>query len=101
MLWINDSKATNVDACRWALDAMTRPTVLILGGLDKVNDYNDIRDLVVEKCCALVFLGKDNRKLQEFFQPFGLPICETHSMPECVEACRSLAQAGQTVLLSP
>jgi UDP-N-acetylmuramoylalanine--D-glutamate ligase len=56
---------------------------------------------VEEKCCALVFLGKDNRKLQDFFQPLGLPIRETHSMPECVEACRELARAGQTVLLSP
>ena len=101
VLWINDSKATNVDACRWALEAMTRPTVLILGGLDKGNDYNDIRGLVEEKCCALVFLGKDNRKLQDFFRPLGLPIRETHSMPECVQACRQLAHAGQTVLLSP
>ncbi len=101
VLWVNDSKATNVDACRWALEAMTRPTVLILGGLDKGNDYNDIKQLVLQKCCALVFLGKDNRKLQDFFQPLGLPIRETHSMPECVAACRELARPGQTVLLSP
>ena len=101
VLWVNDSKATNVDACRWALEAMTRPTVLILGGLDKGNDYNDIRQLVVEKCCALVMLGADNSKLLDFFTPLGLPIRDTHSMADCVAACRELARPGQTVLLSP
>ena len=99
--YINDSKATNVDACWYALESMTTPTVLILGGLDKGNDYSAIRDLVKEKCRALVFLGVDNRKLHEFFGNMGLPIVETHSMPECVKACSELAQEGDTVLLSP
>ncbi|MBO4906189.1 MAG: UDP-N-acetylmuramoyl-L-alanine--D-glutamate ligase [Bacteroidaceae bacterium] len=99
--YINDSKATNVDACWYALESMTTPTVLILGGLDKGNDYTAIRDLVKEKCRALVFLGVDNRKLHDFFDSMGLPTVETHSMPECVKACSELAQEGDTVLLSP
>ena len=99
--FINDSKATNVDACWYALESMKQPTVLILGGLDKGNDYNAIKDLVLEKCKALVFLGVDNRKLHEFFGPLGLPIEETHSMKDCVAACAKLAVAGDTVLLSP
>jgi UDP-N-acetylmuramoylalanine--D-glutamate ligase len=80
---------------------MKQPTVLILGGLDKGNDYSAIKDLVLEKCKALVFLGVDNRKLHEFFDPLGLPIEETHSMKDCVAACAKLAVSGDTVLLSP
>ena len=99
--YINDSKATNVDACWYALESMTTPTVLILGGLDKGNDYTAIKDLVVEKCRALVFLGVDNSKLHAFFDPLGLPTVETHSMRECMDACYRLAQPGDTVLLSP
>lgn len=99
--YINDSKATNVDACWYALESMKQPTVLILGGLDKGNDYSAIKDLVLEKCKALVFLGVDNRKLHEFFDPLGLPIEETHSMKDCVAACARLAAPGDTVLLSP
>lgn len=99
--YINDSKATNVDACWYALESMKQPTVLILGGLDKGNDYSAIKDLVLEKCKALVFLGVDNRKLHEFFDPLGLPIEETHSMKDCVAACAGLAAPGDTVLLSP
>jgi UDP-N-acetylmuramoylalanine--D-glutamate ligase len=57
--------------------------------------------LVVEKCCALVMLGADNSKLLDFFTPLGLPIRDTHSMADCVAACRELARPGQTVLLSP
>ena len=99
--YINDSKATNVDACWYALESMTTPTVLILGGLDKGNDYEAIRELVRQKCRALVFLGVDNSKLHAFFDPMGLPTAETHSMRECVEACAGFAQPGDTVLLSP
>ena len=99
--YVNDSKATNVDACWYALESMTTPTVLIIGGLDKGNDYGAIRDLVVEKCRALVFLGVDNSKLHAFFDPLGLPTVETHSMRECMDACYRLAQPGDTVLLSP
>ena len=101
VLYINDSKATNVDACNVALQAMTRPTVLIVGGKDKGNDYSTIYQLVKEKCKAIVFLGADNAKLHASFDNSGLPIADTHSMADCVEACRRFATQGDTVLLSP
>lgn len=101
ILWINDSKATNVDACHVALEAMSRPTVLIVGGKDKGNDYNDIKALVKEKCRGLVYMGVDNSKLHASFDDLGLPIADTHSMKECVEACRKMAKKGDVVLLSP
>ncbi|MCM1108725.1 MAG: UDP-N-acetylmuramoyl-L-alanine--D-glutamate ligase [Clostridium sp.] len=99
--YINDSKATNVDACWYALESMTRPTILIIGGKDKGNDYNAIAELVKKKCKALVFLGADNSKLHAFFDSFGLPIADTHGMQECIEACNRMAEPGDTVLLSP
>ena len=99
--YINDSKATNVNSCWYALQSMRTKTVLILGGKDKGNDYSEIADLVKEKCSGLVFLGADNSKLQEFFASYGLPIADTHSMQECVEAARKMAKSGETVLLSP
>ena len=99
--YVNDSKATNVDACWYALDSMKTPTILILGGKDKGNDYNEIKELVKEKCKALVFLGADNKKLHDFFDGMGITIRDTHSMKDCVEACHELAEPGDTVLLSP
>ena len=99
--YVNDSKATNVDACYCALDSMTTPTVLIVGGLDKGNDYTTLYDIVRQKCKALVYLGADNAKLHQSFDQLGLPVADTHSMQECVEACRLFATAGDTVLLSP
>ena len=99
--YINDSKATNVDACYFALEAMTTPTVLIIGGKDKGNDYNEIKPLVEQKCSGIVYLGADNAKLHAFFDGLGIPVRDTHSMPQCVEACRELAHEGDTVLLSP
>lgn len=99
--YINDSKATNVDACYCALDSMTTPVVLIIGGKDKGNDYTQILPLVKEKCRALVFLGADNSKLHSCFDTTGVPIADTHSMKDCLEACAKLAQKGDTVLLSP
>ena len=103
--YINDSKATNVDACFVALDAQTQPTVLIVGGLDKGNDYSTLYDLVSRKCRALVYLGADNTKLHEAFDALaeakGIAVADTHSMADCVKACRQLAQTGDTVLLSP
>jgi UDP-N-acetylmuramoylalanine--D-glutamate ligase len=99
--YINDSKATNVDACWYALESMTTPTILILGGKDKGNDYNAIKDLVKQKCVGLVYLGADNTKLHNFFDGMGLPVRDTHSMKDCVQACYEMAQPGQTVLLSP
>lgn len=99
--YINDSKATNVDACWYALESMTTPTILILGGKDKGNDYHAIEELVRKKCVGLVFLGADNTKLHQFFDGFGIPIADTHSMKDCVEACYKMAKPGDTVLLSP
>ncbi|MBR0201392.1 MAG: UDP-N-acetylmuramoyl-L-alanine--D-glutamate ligase [Bacteroidaceae bacterium] len=99
--FVNDSKATNVDACWYALDSMKTPVILILGGLDKGNDYEAIRDLVRQKCRGLVFLGVDNRKLHEFFDPIGIPTAEVRSMRDCVNECYRMAQPGDTVLLSP
>ena len=101
VLWINDSKATNVDACRVALEAMDRPTILIVGGRDKGNDYSMISALVKEKCAGLCYLGADNKKLHESFDALGLPVRDTHSMKDCVEACREMAKKGDVVLLSP
>lgn len=101
VLWINDSKATNVDACHVALEAMSRPVVLIVGGKDKGNDYEDIKPLVREKCRALVFLGADNAKLHAAFDGMGIDIADTHSMKDCVAECRRLAKKGDVVLLSP
>ena len=99
--YINDSKATNVDACWYALESMRTPTILIIGGKDKGNDYNEIKQLVKQKCKALVFLGADNAKLHDFFDNMGITIRDTHSMKDCVEACHELAEPGDTVLLSP
>ena len=99
--YVNDSKATNVDACWYALESMRTPTVLILGGKDKGNDYNPIKELVREKCRAIVYLGADNAKLHANFDDMGIPVRDTHSMKDCVAACYELAQPGDTVLLSP
>ena len=74
--YINDSKATNVNSCWYALNSMKTKTVLILGGKDKGNDYNEIADLVKEKCSGLIFLGLHNEKLHDFFDGFGLPIAD-------------------------
>ena len=101
ILWINDSKATNVDACLVALQAMDRPTVLIVGGKDKGNDYSVLFPLIQEKCRALVYLGADNQKLHESFDHLGLPVTDTHNMADCVSACRGFAEEGDAVLLSP
>lgn len=99
--YVNDSKATNVDACWYALESMKTPVVLILGGKDKGNDYNEIKELVKQKCSGLVYLGADNAKLHANFDELGIPIRDTHSMKECVEACYEMARPGDTVLLSP
>ena len=99
--FINDSKATNVNACWYALDSMRTPVVLILGGKDKGNDYSEIFDLVKEKCIGLVFLGVDNSKLHAAFDGFGIPIVDVKSMKDCVDECFKMAKPGSTVLLSP
>ena len=99
--YINDSKATNVDACWYALESMKTPTILIVGGKDKGNDYDSIKPLVKEKCVGLVYLGADNKKLHDNFDNMGIPVRDTHSMKECVQACYEMAKPGDTVLLSP
>jgi UDP-N-acetylmuramoylalanine--D-glutamate ligase len=99
--YVNDSKATNVDACWYALEAMKTKVVLIVGGKDKGNDYSPLFPLIKEKCSALVYLGADNQKLHDNFDQLGIPVRDTHSMKDCVAACYELAQPGETVLLSP
>ena len=99
--FVNDSKATNVDACYWAMQSMKTPVVLILGGKDKGNDYSQILPLVKEKCRAVVFMGVDNAPLHAAFDESGIQIADTASLDECMKACVSLAQSGDTVLLSP
>jgi UDP-N-acetylmuramoylalanine--D-glutamate ligase len=99
--YINDSKATNVNSCWYALQCVPTRIVLILGGTDKGNDYSEIEPLVVKKARALVFLGADNTKLHEVFDGKVAPIADTHSMEEAVEAAYRLALKGDTVLLSP
>lgn len=99
--YINDSKATNVNSCWYALQSMRNKTILILGGKDKGNDYTEIADLVREKCTGLVFLGVDNSKLHKFFGDYGLPIADVKSMKDAVQAAYEMAKPGETVLLSP
>ena len=99
--FINDSKATNVNSCWYALQSMTTKTILILGGKDKGNDYEEIADLVKEKCCGLVYLGLHNEKLHDFFDKMGLPVVDVQSMKDAVEAAYKMAHKGDTVLLSP
>lgn len=100
--FINDSKATNVNSCWYALQSMTTKTILILGGKDKGNDYKEIEDLVREKCVGLVYLGLHNEKLHSFFDPMGLPVADIQTnMKDAVDAAYKMASKGQTVLLSP
>ena len=99
--YINDSKATNVNACWYALQSMRTKTILILGGKDKGNDYNEIADLVKEKCSGLIYMGLHNEKLHEFFDSFGIPIVDTNNVEDAVAAAYKMGKNGETVLLSP
>ena len=99
--YINDSKATNVNSCWYALESMTTPTVLILGGKDKGNDYSEIDDLVREKCHTLIFMGLHNEKLREHFGGFGLNIIDTDNLHDAVQGAYNASREGDTVLLSP
>ena len=101
VLFINDSKATNVNSCWYALQCMQTPVVLILGGKDKGNDYTEIEDLVKEKVKAIVCLGVDNTKLHAFFDGKVENIADAGSMEEAVNKCFAFADKGDTVLLSP
>ncbi len=103
--YINDSKATNVNSCWYALESMpvaSAPNVvLILGGKDKGNDYTEIEPLVLKKVKAIVCMGKDNAKLLDFFGGKIANVVDTHSLDDAVAACASLAASGDVVLLSP
>ena len=99
--YINDSKATNVNSCWYALESMTTPTVLVLGGTDKGNDYSEIDELVKTKCHTLVFMGKDNSKLVQHFEPMGITYISTDNLQDAVQAAYHSANEGDTVLLSP
>lgn len=99
--FINDSKATNVNSCWYALESMTTPTVLILGGKDKGNDYSEIDELVRQKCHTLVFMGLHNEKLHRHFDNSGLRIIDTCNIRDAVNRAYRAAREGDTVLLSP
>ena len=103
VLYINDSKATNVDAAWYALDCQTRPVVWIVGGTDKGNDYSVLNKLVKEKVRKIVCLGVDNRKIHEAFEGIvgAENMVDTRSAEECVKTCAALANPGDVVLLSP
>ncbi len=101
VLYINDSKATNVDSVWYALESMTRPVVWIAGGTDKGNDYAPLVDLVRQKVKALVAMGVDNEKLIRAFENSVSKIKDTHSIDEAMKAAAAIAAAGDVVLLSP
>jgi len=99
--YINDSKATNVNSSWYALESMTNPTIWIVGGQDKGNDYAELFDLVKQKVKAIICLGKDNSKIIDAFNGKVPVMIETHSMQEAVQASYKIAKNGDTVLLSP
>jgi UDP-N-acetylmuramoylalanine--D-glutamate ligase len=99
--FINDSKATNVNSTWFALESMSKPTILILGGIDKGNDYSTLVEMVKEKVKAIVCLGVDNRKIHEAFGDMVSLIVNTGSAKEAVQAAFHFADKGDVVLLSP
>ena len=99
--FINDSKATNVNSTWFALESMEKPTILILGGVDKGNDYNTIKEMVTEKVKAIVCMGTDNLKIHEAFGGIVSLIVNTSSAEEAVQAAFHFANKGDVVLLSP
>lgn len=99
--YINDSKATNVNATYYALESMKTPTIWIVGGIDKGNDYTEIEELVKEKVKAIVCLGVDNKKIIDFFSANKELIYNTSNLEECVKIAKNIAHKGDTVLLSP
>jgi UDP-N-acetylmuramoylalanine--D-glutamate ligase len=101
VLYINDSKATNVNSTWYALECMNTPVVLILGGKDKGNDYSPLFDLVKNKVRAIVCMGVDNAKIHAAFEDKVATIVDTSSAEEAVKAASKLAVEGDTVLLSP
>jgi UDP-N-acetylmuramoylalanine--D-glutamate ligase len=99
--YINDSKATNVDSVFYALQSMEGPTVWIVGGVDKGNEYDVLMPFVRKYVKAIVCMGVDNQKLHDIFGPLGLPMTNARSAQEAVQQAAELAESGDTVLLSP
>ncbi len=99
--FINDSKATNVNSTWYALESMQKPTVLILGGVDKGNDYELLADLVKEKVKAIICMGTDNKKIIDFFKDKVATIIEADSAKKAVNASFKLAEKGDVVIMSP
>ena len=99
--FINDSKATNINSTWYALESMTTDVVLILGGVDKGNDYSMLTDLVKSKVRAIVCLGKDNKRIHDAFEKTVEIIVNTSSAAEATQIAYHLAKKGDTVLLSP
>lgn len=99
--FVNDSKATNVNSTWFALESMTKPVILILGGVDKGNDYGLIRDLVQEKVKAIICMGTDNSKILDAFSDIVPLIEQTGSASEAVKMAFHYANKGEVVLLSP
>ena len=101
VVWINDSKATNVDSVWYALESMTRPVVWIAGGTDKGNDYEPLKEFARKKVKALICMGLDNGKLVREFTGVVPKVVSTSSLDEAMRAAREAAEAGDAVLLSP
>ncbi len=101
IMFVNDSKATNINSTWYALDSMQNPTVWIVGGIDKGNDYSVLDELVKNKVKGIICLGKDNQPIIEHFRLFGIPMEEMQSMEDAVKKSYEMADKGDTVLLSP
>ena len=99
--FINDSKATNTNSTWFALESMTKPTILILGGVDKGNDYSFMKEIVKEKVKAIVCMGLDNRKIHEAFGNDVELIINTNNAKDAVTSAFHFADKGDVVLLSP
>ena len=99
--FVNDSKATNVNSTWYALESMTKPTILILGGVDKGNDYSLIAELVKEKVKAIICLGTENEKIHEAFGDIVTQIVDTKNAEDAVQGAFHFAGKGDVVLLSP
>jgi UDP-N-acetylmuramoylalanine--D-glutamate ligase len=101
VVYINDSKATNVNSTWFALESIETPTVLILGGVDKGNDYSVLTKLVKEKVRAIICMGLDNQKIHEAFSYLNTQIVDVSSAEQAVRMAYRIAESGDTVLLSP
>jgi UDP-N-acetylmuramoylalanine--D-glutamate ligase len=99
--FINDSKATNINSTWYALESMTKPTVLILGGVDKGNDYDVLKELVQEKVKAIICLGLDNKKIHDAFDGIVINILDVDNALDAVKTAFQLSEKGDAVLLSP